>query len=500
MIKKPSRDLLDAFLQWYENDPHSRNEDFYADKTTFDALSGMSREEFIEFFFQFARDGGLVQSGGYRTAPRLRQSINSKFDEFRKFVLQPFDNDFDEVSWLSHIKEFKGFGPGVATIYLNRVNKNRFAILNNKSIKAMELFGLELPTAVEQRYVAVRDAQRQLIEWYPEFTNLYRTDALTHFLIGVSEGQSWAAELRGNTPITEVRYWVIAPGEGAELWDNCLEKGIIRVGWDKLENLSSYRTEEQLRELHQATYSEGEGDFKGINDFVNVMKSGDRLFIKQGVRVLIGYGEVISDYQFDVSLTKYRHFRSVRWEKAGNVQLPEGMTILPRKTLTPVDDTARVDDLLSLTEELADVFEKTFFSEKAFALLRELRERPQASFYHEHSAEFANEIEKPLQRLLGNTARSLPPEILNDLETERRIFSRIPKNDYGRGGAWDFYWGAFYPKGSKRIAAPQLYAYISSFGFRVGFYIGAYGQEPRKRFAKNCKDHSSAIGAHTVRR
>ncbi|MCK7536774.1 MAG: hypothetical protein MZV63_40335 [Marinilabiliales bacterium] len=58
--------------------------------------------------------------------------------------------------------------------------------------------------------------------------------------------------------------------------------------------------------------------------------------------------------------------------------------------------------------------------------------------------------EEPLQSDCGKVAEKLAPEMLDLLETKRGIFSRIPKNDWGRGGAWDFYWGAFYPKGGKR--------------------------------------------------
>lgn len=493
MIKKPSRELLDAFLEWYGNDPHSKNEEYYSARLTREVLAGLSREQFIEFFFQFARDGGMVQSGGHRTAPLLKQTIDEKYEAFREFVLQPFSDGFDEVRWLERINEFKGFGQGLATIYLNRVDKNRFAILNNKATEAIALFGVDVPAVIGQGYVAVRDAQRQFIEWYPELANLYRTDALAQFLIGEELGRRWADELRGNAPPSEARHWVIAPGERAEFWENCLQEGIIRVGWDELnEDLSLYRTEDNFKERHQTAYSTG-GDFKGINEFVNVMKPGDRLFVKQGLRVVIGYGEVASDYQFDSSLSRYRHLRRVLWKKAGQVLLPEGITQLPRKTLTPVDEQTRVAELLKLTETLDDVMERSLFSDRAFTLLRELHEHPQLSFYNAHASEFVGEIEKPLQRLMGNVARALPAKVLNGLETERRIFSRIPKNDYGRGGAWDFYWGAFYPKGGKRTADPQLYVVISAKGLRFGFCIGDYGQEPRRRFAKNCADHASVL-------
>jgi len=42
-MKKPNRELLDAFLQWYENDPHAKNEDHYAEKVTIENLNELSR-------------------------------------------------------------------------------------------------------------------------------------------------------------------------------------------------------------------------------------------------------------------------------------------------------------------------------------------------------------------------------------------------------------------------------------------------------------------------
>lgn len=64
----------------------------------------------------------------------------------------------------------------------------------------MDLFGLNLPTALTKRYQAVRDAQRELIDWYPAFDNFFRTDSLMHFLIGEESGQPWAQQLSGAIP------------------------------------------------------------------------------------------------------------------------------------------------------------------------------------------------------------------------------------------------------------------------------------------------------------
>ena len=496
-MKKPGKELLDAFFKWYNNDPHAKNEDYYVSKITREVLSGLSREQFIEFFFQFARDGGMVQSGGHRTAPLLKQTLDEKYEAFREFVLQPFSDGFDEVRWLERINEFKGFGQGFATIYLNRVDKNRFAILNNKATEAIALFGVDVPVVIGQRYAAVRNAQRQLIEWYPELANLYRADALAQFLIGEQLGRRWADELRGNLPSSEARHWIYAAGEQARLWEQYYREGVMGIGWSMLDSdLSTIKNEKALKSVYDQAYGEraSDKDFRQLCDFLLKIREGDRVFVKRGTSEIVGYGEVASGYFYDGNRPEYRHLRKVKWLKAGHWAVPEDTKGLPVKTLTEVKESERVRELLFLISTGGEGGPiKPLFSEKAFALLSQLHEHPQVSFYNEHASVFVGEIEKPLQRLMGNIANALPAEITKGLETERRIFSRIPKNDYGRGGAWDFYWGAFYPKGGKRTADPQLYVSISASSLRFGFDIGDYGQEPRRRFAKNCADHSSVL-------
>ena len=197
-MNRPPQELIDAFFAWYRNDPHATNEDHYTGQVSRAGINRLSRESFVEFFCQFSHAGGRVQSGGPRTASRFRRTIEAHYDAFRAFALEPFRRDFDEVEWLGRIGQFKNFGQGLATIYLNRVDKRRFVILNNKSVKAVKLFGVHVPTAIEQKYVAVREAERQLIEWFPEFDNYYQTDALNQFLIGEKQGPQWATMLRDN--------------------------------------------------------------------------------------------------------------------------------------------------------------------------------------------------------------------------------------------------------------------------------------------------------------
>lgn len=728
-MKQPSKELVEAFFQWYRGDVHAQNEDCYAGQVTSESLGALPRTQFIEFFYEFAREGGKVQSGGHRKAPLLRSSIEAKYDEFRAFALEPFAEGFDESAWLERIKTFSGFGQGLATIYLNRVDKRRFAIVNNKAVDAVEMLGEQVPSALVNRYSVVRNAWKQLIEWYPEFENFYRADALSQFLVGETLGEKWKATLTGdgadclrlraflekvakekglkkdqvadwfvdhewnefasrqenyeqlqgilkerpldmsalaialrdnnvvagfsgtrarvkkfceqadsrdlvvaligsdgqkpaakqiddfidkatasafrdlnNQPVrheaalfTSVlltaaypldfvdfrndrwswaakafalpecpasgtygelivwagdvartiahsstfnlffsrfdieplwmvaafvymarkddqlrawadelagnappvvnatrRNWIYAPGDQARFWEQFETESVMGIGWGPVDqDLSTVTKESDLRQIYDAAYGSraNDQDFHQLCDFVLNVKEGDRVFVKRGRGELIGYGEVTSGYYFDSNRDEYRHMRRTRWIKTGNWPLPEGIRF-PIKTLTEIKDPERLKSLLSLMDEKSGT---ALFSEKAFQLLSALHEHPLLSFYTENAADFDKAIEAPLKRLMNTAAKTLPDSVTGGLETERRIFSRIQKNDYGRGGAWDFYWGAFYPKGGKRTAGPQLYVVISARSLCFGFFIGEYGVDARMRFAKNCAENATVL-------
>jgi 5-methylcytosine-specific restriction protein B len=491
-MKRPSQDLVDAFFEWYHASAHAQNEDHYAGSVTAEALGRLTRDAFIEFFLQFARDGGMIQSGGYRTAPLFQKSIQSNYESFRTFALQPFAEGFDELTWLNRIDEFPGFGQGLATIYLNRVDKNRYAIVNNKAIAAIKLFDVDVPVALAKRYVAIRDAERQIIQWFPQFENFFRADALSQFLVGEEVGRAWLEKLQGNSN-TAGRSWIYAPGERARLWEQYHSEGVIGIGWDELNmDLGSLKQESELRKVFDAAYGDraSDIDFRQLCDFMLKMRPGDSVFVKRGTGEIVGYGQVASDYFFDGSRPGYRHLRKARWLKAGTWSIPVGEKSLPVKTLTEIRDGERREALMSL---IGDAPGNVLFDVKAFELLAELHAHPFLSFYETHAKEFDTAIETPLKQLMSKVAGDLPSSITDVLETQKRLFSRIAKNDYGRGGAWDYYWGAFYPKGGKRIADPQLYVFISSKGLRFGFYIGDYGVDPRTRFARNCSEHGAVL-------
>ncbi len=102
--------------------------------------------------------------------------------------MKPFEKNFDLDEWLGSIADYKYFGEGVATIYLNRIDRNKYCIVNNKTIDALEKLGFKFSSKFIDRYHQVESAQKKLISKFPLLKNFYKTDALNHFLIGTDEG------------------------------------------------------------------------------------------------------------------------------------------------------------------------------------------------------------------------------------------------------------------------------------------------------------------------
>jgi hypothetical protein len=65
------------------------------------------------------------------------------YDEFKRYVLKPFENGFDVEEWLFN-ESFKYFTKGIATIYLNRIDKDKYSIFNNKTIDALKALEYDL--------------------------------------------------------------------------------------------------------------------------------------------------------------------------------------------------------------------------------------------------------------------------------------------------------------------------------------------------------------------
>jgi len=127
------------------------------------------------------------------------------------------------------------------------------------------------------------------------------------------------------------------------------------------------------------------------------------------------------------------------------------------------------------------------------SVVQPLHNQPNREYYDKHKEDFKNYLGKPVKELFENVADKFTPLMKEHLELSKGLFGRILKNDYGRGGAWSHFWGAFYPKGGKRIENAQLFIWINKDVFHIGFYIGAYGVEQKKRFLLNCRNNLPSL-------
>jgi len=139
--------IISEFENWWINDPHSSNMDFYKDLISYSHLTSLLDKEFVDFFYEFVSDGGHVQSGGDRTKNKFRDTVLANFKSFKQFVIEPFQEKFSLKDWFLKLDNYPGFGVGIATIFLNRIDYKRYPIMNNKTLKALNKLGYRISSS-----------------------------------------------------------------------------------------------------------------------------------------------------------------------------------------------------------------------------------------------------------------------------------------------------------------------------------------------------------------
>ncbi|MCF8226477.1 MAG: HNH endonuclease [Bacteroidales bacterium] len=182
--------IITEFENWWVNDQHSSNMDFYKNTITFSYLTSLSDNDFMNFFYTFVSEGGRVQSGGDRKKNQFRATVLNDIENFRQYVVKPFQEKFSLKDWFLQVDKYTGFGVGIATIFLNRVDYEKYPIMNNKTLKALKKLGYKISSSKNwTNYELVKKYQDNLITDFPILKNYYKADALNHFLVDVYLGQ-----------------------------------------------------------------------------------------------------------------------------------------------------------------------------------------------------------------------------------------------------------------------------------------------------------------------
>lgn len=111
----------------------------------------------------------------------------------------------------------------------------------------------------------------------------------------------------------------------------------MAIGWGDIGDLRSFKTKEDMKVQMRKLY-DPESSFKNQAhatwQFVHDMKIGDIIFVKKGLRQLVGLGKVISDYEYDLTMgDNYNNIRRVQWLYRGEWAHPGQAAI---KTLTDI--------------------------------------------------------------------------------------------------------------------------------------------------------------------
>ena len=133
-----------------------------------------------------------------------------------------------------------------------------------------------------------------------------------------------------------VHYWLYSPGENASNWDEFYASGIMGIGWDDLGAVYQYDSQENIEKALlkiEGTDSTQNVNAKALWQFANEMKQGDIVFAKKGTALIIGKGEVVSDYLFDEKRDELKHVRRINWTNKGEWKNPGSLV---RKTLTEI--------------------------------------------------------------------------------------------------------------------------------------------------------------------
>jgi hypothetical protein len=136
---------------------------------------------------------------------------------------------------------------------------------------------------------------------------------------------------------TGPRVWLIALGRDATLWEDCYAKGLMVIGWAKLEDLRQYSSLDAVRERlreQSTTGKEPMNNSLACWEFVHEVQVGDEVFVKRGRQLVVGYGVVTSDYRYEPSRGDMPHVRSVNWLQRG--EWKPGEKLLSMKTLTEI--------------------------------------------------------------------------------------------------------------------------------------------------------------------
>ena len=152
-----------------------------------------------------------------------------------------------------------------------------------------------------------------------------------------------------------IDYWKFAPGENGNHWEEFYELGIMAIGWDDLEDLNYYTTEE-LADALNVENSSNSNQIWNIENFRDA-SIGDIVIANKGRSKCLGIGVIEGEYFYDDKRSDYKHTRKVKW--IINELIDFEKTIFRIDTFSPTLKWETIKDkYLSANSSYKNVFDK----------------------------------------------------------------------------------------------------------------------------------------------
>jgi 5-methylcytosine-specific restriction protein B len=152
--------------------------------------------------------------------------------------------------------------------------------------------------------------------------------------------------------VDTIRYWIYAPGSGAEKWDECYKNGIMLLGWGEIGDLNTFDSKDEMKQKMKEVYGDTSSYKNSAHatwQFVHDLKPGDVVFVKKGIYGIIGRGVVESAYEYDAERSdEFNNVRAVKWTHKGDWTIQHQT---PQKTLT---DITPYSDFVQQIKDLFD--------------------------------------------------------------------------------------------------------------------------------------------------
>ena len=131
----------------------------------------------------------------------------------------------------------------------------------------------------------------------------------------------------------KIQFWRISPGQGGFLWREQKLNKCIAIGWSQIGDAKNLELKNLHRAFTQRRYTSREANYAAnqLNDFIHIVKIGDKVIASTSGKGIYAVGTIIGNYTFNDQLG-YKHSRKVQWEttfwapvEIESLKLPESL-------------------------------------------------------------------------------------------------------------------------------------------------------------------------------